>query len=309
MTAPIFSSELSHTLHHQFFDPTAQPIATLLIVHGMAEHSGRYSLLAQYLADHGVAVLTYDQLGHGLTAANSSELGYFERRHPMQTLLRDVVLMANELKVRHPDVPHFVMGHSMGSFIVRTMLQHHSSEFAGAILMGTSDSDPLASVFLPITKVLNKVKPHYRNSVFAKTTNAILNSKLPDKECNSQYAWVCKNPASRQAYESDPLCGFEFTNNGFFGLFSVMVKGLAKDWAKTIDANFPMLFVSGEEDPIGNMGKGIKTLTKRLQDQGFTHIDQLLYSGMRHEPLHETEREQVYADLLAWIESHSAIEA
>lgn len=309
MTAPLVSSDRSHTLHHQFFDPTAQPIATLLIVHGMAEHSGRYALLAQYLANYGVAVLTYDQLGHGLTADNSSELGYFERSHPMQTLLRDVILMANELKSRHPDVPHFVMGHSMGSFIVRTMLQHHSCEFAGAILMGTSDSDPLAPILLPLTKVLNKVKPHYKNSVFATTTNAILNSKLKDKKSDSPYAWVCKNPASRQAYESDPLCGFEFTNNGFFGMFSLMTKGLAKDWAKTIDTDFPMLIVSGEEDPIGNMGKGIKTLTKRLHDQGFKHIDQLLYSGMRHEPLHEAEREQVYADLLTWIKTHSAIEA
>ena len=307
MTAPILSSDRIHTLHHQFFEPSSEPTATLLIVHGMAEHSGRYAQLAQYLADHGVAVLTYDQLGHGLTATDTAELGYFQRNHPMQTLLRDVILMANELKEKHPNVPHFVMGHSMGSFIVRTVLQHHSTEFAGAILMGTSDTDPLAPVFLPITKVLNKVKPKHRNSVFAKTTNVILNSKLKDKESDSKYAWVCKNAASRQAYEDDPLCGFEFTNNGFLGLFSLMVKGLAKDWAKNIDTDFPMLFVSGEEDPIGNMSKGIETLTKRLQDQGFTQIDQRLYSGMRHEPLHETERKQVYADLLIWLEAYSAV--
>lgn len=309
MTAAILSSDLTHTLHHQFFDPTGEPTATLLIVHGMAEHSGRYALLAQYLADHGVAVLTFDQLGHGQSINKPEELGYFQCSHPMQTLLSDVTVMADKLKDRHPNVPHFVMGHSMGSFIVRTVLQHHSSEFAGAILMGTSDTDPLAPVFLPITKVLNKVKPKQQNTVFAKTTNLILNSKLKDKDSKSQYAWVCKNEASRQAYENDPLCGFEFTNNGFLGLFSLMVKGLAKDWAQNIDTNFPMLFVSGEDDPIGNMGKGIKTLTQRLQTQGFTQIEQRLYSDMRHEPLHETEREQVYADLLTWLESRSAVAA
>lgn len=297
----ILSSDQIHTLHHTFYESKATPIATLLIIHGMAEHSGRYDAFAQYLADNGIAVLTYDQLGHGRTITSADELGYFERTYPMQTLLKDVVIMANTLKSRYPELPHFIMGHSMGSFIARCVLQHHSSEFAGSILMGTSDTDPLAKVFLPITKVLNKVKPHQHNVVFAKTTNKILNSKLKDKSAESQFAWVCKNPIGLAAYEADPLCGFDFTNNGFLALFSLMIRGLSKDWAKTIDHDFPMLLVSGEDDPIGNMSKGIKALTSRMQSQGFRDIQSLLYAGMRHEPLHEVDNQMVYADILNWL--------
>lgn len=301
----ILSSDQIHTLHHTFYHPsnnTSQPVkATLLIVHGMAEHSGRYDAFAQYMAENGIAVLSYDQLGHGRTIVSADELGYFEARYPMQTLLKDVVIMAEALKARYPGVPHFIMGHSMGSFITRCLLQHHSIEFAGAILMGTSDTDPLAKVFLPVTQLLNKVKPHQHNVLFAKTTNKILNGKLKDKTSDSQFAWVCKNPEALAAYEADPLCGFDFTNNGFLALFSLMLRGLAKEWAQTIDHDFPMLFVSGEEDPIGNMSKGIKSLTKRMHTQGFTHIETLLYAGMRHEPLHEADRHTVYKDILHWL--------
>lgn len=306
----ILSSDQIHTLHHTFYDPTnaqagshnQSPKATLLIIHGMAEHSGRYEALAQYLADNGIAVLTYDQLGHGRTISNASELGFFEKSHPMQALLKDVLIMTEALKARYPNVPHFIMGHSMGSFIARTFLQHHSSDFAGAILMGSSDTDPMVKVFLPVTQVLNRIKPKQPNTLFAKTTNKILNSKLKDKKAKSQFAWVCKNPEALAEYERDPLCGFDFTNNGFLGLFNLMNRGLAKDWAQTIGRDFPMLFMSGAEDPIGNNSKGIKALTKRLNSQGFEHIDTKLYPNMRHEPLHEIDKDTVHQDILAWLE-------
>lgn len=305
MATTLLSSDQIHTLHHSFYEPNEKSDlkATLLIVHGMAEHSGRYDAFAQFMANQGFAVLTYDQLGHGRTITSADELGYFERTYPMQTLLKDVIIMADTLKARYPDVPHFIMGHSMGSFIVRNVLQHHSSDFAGAILMGTSDTDPLVKVFLPITKTLNKLKPHQTNHLFAKATNKILNTKLKDKQSKSQFAWVCKNPEALADYEADPLCGFDFTNNGFLALFSLMERGLAKDWAKTIDSDFPMLIISGEDDPIGNMSKGIKALTRRMQSQGFTHIERRLYPDMRHEPLHELDNEKVYKDIEDWLKT------
>lgn len=301
MTTSILSSDQTHTLHHTFFKPEGDIKAALLIVHGMAEHSGRYEAFAQYLAGQGIAVLTYDQLGHGQTVNNTAEFGYVERDYPMQTLLKDVIIMADSLKAHYPNVPHFLMGHSMGSFIVRTVLQHHSSEFAGAVLMGTSDTDPLAKALLPVIRVLNKVKPKQTNTVFAKTTNAILNAKLKDKTAKSQFAWVSKNPKNIADFESDPLCGFDFTNNGFLALFSLMSQGLAKDWAQTINSDFPMLIVSGSDDPVGNMGKGISALVTRMQSQGFKHIDKRLYANMRHEPLHEVDREVVYKDIADWL--------
>ncbi|WP_230656168.1 alpha/beta fold hydrolase [Psychrobacter sp. I-STPA10] len=304
MSDLILSSDKKHNLHHTFFTPKTDAKATLLIAHGMTEHSRRYTTFAQFLADNGIAVATYDHLGHGKTAKNADELGYFAPKYPMQALLKDTVIMADALKARHPDVPHFIMGHSMGSFIVRNVLQHHASEFAGAILMGTGDFDPLIKIFLPVTQVLNKVAPKQRNKLFAKTMNKLLNAKLGEAYLDSDYAWVSENPDNIQDYETDPLCGFDFTNNGFMALMQLMHRGLNKQWAASIDKDFAMLFVSGADDPIGNMGEGIHQLVARLEQQGYTGVDYYLYPDMRHEPLNETDNQRVYRDLLNWLLQH-----
>ena len=305
-TKRITSSDTSHYLHHTFFAPTASATeikATLLVVHGMSEHSGRYADFAQFLADKGIAVATYDQLGHGKTVKSASELGFFGEEHPVQSLLKDVIVMADSLKAKHPEVPHFIMGHSMGSFIVRTVMKHHSQDFAGAILMGSADADPLTKVMLPINKLLAKVAPKRPNTVFAKAMNKIFNSKLDNRISSSDFAWLSENQASIDAYEADPLAGFNFTNNGYMTLFNLMESALNKNWANTIAKDFPMLFVSGKNDPVGNMGKGIDKVVNRLNEQGFTSVEVNLYPHMRHEPLHELEKQLVYQDILEWMNS------
>lgn len=303
----ILSSDNIHYLHHDFFEPNSEVTAvkaTLLIVHGMAEHSGRYADFAQFLAGNGIAVATYDHLGHGQTIKAAADLGFFGEEHPVQSLLKDVVVMADNLKVRHPNVPHFVMGHSMGSFIVRNVLKHHAHNFTGAILMGTADANPLTKVLLPVNKILATIAPRQPNTVIANIMNKMLNSKLKNRTSTSKFAWLSKNPASIDAYEADPMTGFDFTNNGFMTLFTLMEASLNKDWAATIPKSFPMLFISGEEDPIGNMGKDIRKVVTRLHKQKFNNVDIQLYPNMRHEPLHETDHQTVYQDILAWINSH-----
>lgn len=305
--SPITSSDQTHYLHHQFFEPTDGDIkATLLIVHGMSEHSGRYADFAQFLADHGIAVATYDQLGHGQTIKTPDELGFFGNEHPVQSLLKDVIIMADSLKTRHPEVPHFIMGHSMGSFIVRTVLKHHAQDYTGAILMGTADVNPLVKVLLPLNKFLAKAAPKKQNTLFAKVMNKALNSKLDNRISSSQFAWISENPANIEAYEADPLTGFDFTNNGFMTLFTLMQTGLNKRWATTINKDFPMLFVSGKNDPIGDMGKGIQNVVNRLTKQNFSKVTVQLYPNMRHEPLHEEHNSLVYQDILDWIHTLSS---
>ncbi len=306
----ISSSDQTHYLHHTFFEPVdSEPSnvkATLLIVHGMSEHSGRYADFAQFLADHGIAVATYDQLGHGQTIKTPDELGFFGNEHPVQSLLKDVIIMADALKQRHPNVPHFIMGHSMGSFIVRTVLKHHFQDFTGAILMGTADANPLIKVLLPLNKMLAKAAPKKPNTVFATMMNKVLNAKLNERISPSQFAWLSEDTANIAAYEADPLTGFDFTNNGFMTLFILMQAGLHKGWASTIAKDFPMLFVSGENDPIGNMGRGIRHIIHDLQAQGFSNANPRLYPNMRHEPLHEQHHSVVYRDILHWIRALSS---
>ncbi|WP_133063020.1 alpha/beta hydrolase, partial [Psychrobacter sp. DAB_AL32B] len=279
--------------------------ATLLIVHGMAEHSGRYADFAQFLADHGIAVATYDQLGHGKTVKSAKDLGFFGHEHPVQSLLKDVIIMADSLKARHPTVPHFVMGHSMGSFIVRNVLKHHARDFTGAILMGTADANPLTKVLLPVNKLLAKAAPKKPNTILANAMNKVLNSKLNNRISSSQFAWLNEDPAAVEAYEADPLNGFTFTNNGFMTLFTLMEAGLNKNWATTIAKDFPILFISGENDPIGDMGRGIRKIASRLEKQHFSNVSAQLYPHMRHEPLHEKNNNVVYQDILDWLNNNA----
>lgn len=302
----ILSSDNIHYLHHKFFEPSGKDTAvkaTLLIVHGMAEHSGRYAEFAQFLADHGIAVATYDQLGHGQTVKTEADLGFFGEEHPVQSLLKDVIVMADSLKARHPSVPHFVMGHSMGSFIVRNVLKHHAHDFSGAILMGTAAANPLTKVLLPVNKLLAKVAPRQPNTVLANLMNKVLNLQLKDRTSSSQFAWLSENTKNIEAFEADPRCGFAFTNNGFMTLFALMQAGLNNRWSTTIAKNFPMLFISGESDPIGEMSKGIRKIVTRLNKQNFSAVDIQLCPDMCHEPLHEKDNQLVYQDILEWLEN------
>ena len=136
--------------------------------------------------------------------------------------------------------------------------------------------------------------------------NKVLNSKLNNRISSSNFAWLSEDPAAVEAYEADPLTGFDFTNNGFLTLFSLMEAGLNKNWATTIAKDFPMLLVSGENDPIGDMGKGIRKIASRLEKQNFSDITLQLYPHMRHEPIHEQNKQQVYQDIVDWINSNTA---
>lgn len=300
-TQAIPSSNHTHNLHHTFYEPKTEVKATLLIVHGMAEHSGRYVDFANYLSSHGIAVTTYDHLGHGQTINSTDELGFIDQDYPMQTLQKDVIVMADTVKAKYPNVPHYIMGHSMGSFIVRTVLQHHSHCFNGAILMGTGDKDPSIKLLIPLFSVLNKSAAKKPCGWAASILNKVLNSKIKGKKSKSPFEWVSKSIDNRNAYESDPLCGFTFSHNGFLALFSLMDNALNKNWHESLTNDYPLMFVSGQEDPIGNMGKGINKLVNRMQSLGYNNIDKKLYANMRHEPLNEEGYEQVYNDISEWL--------
>lgn len=304
----ILSSNQIHRLHHTLFVPAGEIRATLLIVHGMSEHSGRYAKFAQFLADNGILVATYDQLGHGKTVKDKYELGFFDEKHPVQALCKDVIIMADKLKEKAhtlgAKVPHFIMGHSMGSFVVRTVLAHHASSFAGAILMGTANSfGATHALSLNSLGLLNLLNPKKPNTHFAYLLNHYLLNKIRSPVSASAFAWLSENPNNIKAFEADPLCGFVFSNNGFFTLHILLKKACTSAWYQHISQDFGVLLVSGKDDPVGNMGQDIEHLHKQLINANIV-AKKLLYPNMRHEPLHEIGRQQVYQDILVWLKRH-----
>ncbi|AZA82662.1 alpha/beta hydrolase [Chryseobacterium lactis] len=274
--------------------------ATLLIVHGMQEHSGRYADIADYFCNHGIAVLTYDHLGHGRSVKKNRDIGFFQLNKPDQRLIADAEMMADYLAGKHPDVPHFILGHSMGSFITRCLLQKSNNKFAGAIITGTGG--PLAGIGIlkGYLSLANIFAPHHRtflNSVFTK-----VNNKRFKKDKNfSNTSWLSINPKNRRDFERDDLCGIPFTNNAFYTLFTIYKRATSRNWSASIRPSFPFLFVSGQDDPIGDFGKGVTSTVDNLKADGFQDTDIRLFSGMRHEIMNEEIREEVLSEIYKWM--------
>jgi len=291
-------------LFYTLYSPESENIrATILIIHGMQEHSGRYNEVAQYLAEQNFVVLTYDQAGHGKTAKTENDMGFFQLHQPDKQVVNDAENMADYVEKLYPDIPHFVLGHSMGSFVTRCLLRQAGYRFDGAIIVGTGGKTRGAKSGKAIFAVLNALSPRHRtyfNTIFGK-----MNNRRFRKEQNSTVLnWLSVNKANRDAYAQDSLCGVAFSNNGFYTLLSLNVKATQRNWAENISAELPFLFLSGEDDPIGDFGKGIRKTVKQMKKDGFKDISCQLYPGMRHEILNEEIKLQVYKDIEKWISEH-----
>jgi len=288
-------------LYYNVFTPeNKKPDATLLVIHGMQEYSDRYADFAKYFAEFGFVVLTYDHPGHGKSINKKGDLGFFQENNPDKQLIEDAEAMNEYLVTSYPEIPHFILGHSMGSFVARCLLNKNDKKFNGAIIVGTGGELAGINLLISYFSWMNKVSPRKLtkfNSVF----NYMNNSKFRKENLNSNVNWLSLNVKNRDAYDKDELCGLPFSNNGFYTLFSIYKKATNRKWASNIKKTFPMLFVSGQNDTIGNFSKGVKQVIDNLKTDGFTDITLKLYNEMRHEILNEDIREEVFHDIYNWI--------
>jgi len=289
-------------LQYTLFEPDTQPVtATLLLLHGMAEHHQRYAAFAQYLTMHGVAVLAYDQLGHGRTAPTNAERGFFQLDHPVERLIRDAAHMAAYLAGLFPAVPHFVLGHSMGSFVVRCLLQQAGHCFQGAVLMGTAAAVPGARLARALVGVLNRLVPRHRTKLLNAFFGWVNNRAFKEPAPIDSLKWLSANEQNQVAYARDPLCGIPFTNNGFYTLLCLLRQATEGAWTRGIPRTLPVLLVSGADDPVGQFGQGVRRVAQQLEHAGVEQVQRVLYPGLRHEILQETTKQQVYHDVASWL--------
>lgn len=286
--------------YYSLFEPEVSVKATLLILHGMQEHSQRYQPFAEYFADNGIAVLTYDHAGHGKSVKTKDDLGFFVKKNPAQKVVNDAIFMADFLEEKYTEAPHFLLGHSMGSFIARCTLQQSHQKFAGGIIVGTGGKMFGIGLVKSIFSIFNAITPRKRTK-FNQLFNSFNNARFRKDVDNDGTNWLSLNPENRKAFVADELCGLDFTNNGFFTLFSLYAKATNKHWSGTIPKSYPILFVSGQNDPIGNFGKGVIQTFNDLQKDGFQNIKMKLYPEMRHEIHNEEQNHLVYDDIRSWI--------
>lgn len=295
----VFSNlDLFYTIHR----PKTEAVkATLLIVHGMMEHSGRYLHFVDHLTSFGIAVLTFDHPGHGRSVKNETELGFFAKKQPVRLLVEHTSKIAGILEENYPNVPHFIFGHSMGSFITRCLLQIEPERFEGAIITGTSGIMPIANVGRFLLKVLNCIAPRNRSMLVNRSFSWMHNRHFRHEPTDHGINWLSVDIENRKRYRDDPLCGVDFTNNGFYTLLSLIACATKKNWHESIAKDFPLFLVSGALDPVGNFGKGVQQTYDDLLKSGFRYVEMKLYPNMRHEILNERENALVYEDILHWM--------
>jgi len=305
-TFGIQSSDNKHILHVITWTPDSEIRAAIQLVHGMVEYIDRYHDFAEYLCSQGIAVIGHDHLGHGLTASNDDDLGYFGREGGEAFLIEDMHLITEEMKWKFPCVPYFILGHSMGSFCLRKYLTLYGDQVDGAIIMGTGEIPlPVVRAGKAMAALLMKTKGrHYRSKqltgmVFGGYLKKIENPRTP-------MDWLTKDESIVDAYLNNKFNTFLFTASAFHDFFEIMEYDMRQTKLERIPKELPMLIVSGGQDPVGGWGNGPKSLYQLYTKKGFTDVSLKLYEEDRHEILNELDRQTVYEDLGAWILERAA---
>lgn len=284
-------------IHVMEWIPDSKIRAILQIAHGMVEHIERYDEFATYLSEQGIYVVGHSHLGHGKSVTGKDKLGYFHAPNGNACVIGDIHELRQITQKKYPDIPYYMLGHSMGSFLLRQYLGLYSSDLAGAIIMGTGNQSEIALAGGKcVCKVLAAFKGWEYRSDFV---NSLV---IGGYEKKMGKAWLTKNTEKAAQYANDPLCGFVFTLNGFYHMFDGMAKMNKQEKAGNIPKVLPIVFVAGSEDPVGNNGKGVEAVYQRYLEKGAKNVSLKLYEGDRHEILNELDRVTVYKDILSWME-------
>ncbi|MGY3765294.1 alpha/beta fold hydrolase [Vagococcus vulneris] len=284
-------------------DENKEPSAIIQIVHGMAEYVERYHEFAEYMTGKGFLVVGHDHLGHGDSVDLDQPLyGFFSEEDSAETVVNDTYQITNYAQNRWPDIPTFILGHSMGSFVLRNYLKKYSDQIDGAILMGSSSYRNDLKMLQKLLKGLNTLSPKTVNPAIDKLFFGTFNKKI--KKPQSKNAWLSKNESNVTNYDQNEKTGFIFTNNGFYTLIDLMYQATCKNWFDPIRRDLPFLIISGEQDPVGNYGKGPRKSASELSNNYFGDVTLRLYANLRHEILNETEKSVVESDIYQWMKQH-----
>ncbi|HZJ77660.1 MAG TPA: alpha/beta hydrolase [Clostridia bacterium] len=279
--------------------------AVFQIAHGMAEHGERYEDFARFLCEHGYAVFINDHVGHGKSVSSQEDYGYFGERDGWIGFVNDAKLLTNIAKDEYPGKPIIFFGHSMGSFVARCYAEKFGAGIAGTIFCGTSGANPAAGIGKMIASFIAKSKgSHYRSEFIDKLAFGGYNKKF--NKPRTKFDWLTTDESIVDGYINDDGCGFLFTATGYRDMFGLLQSVSGKSWYSSVPFNLSMLLISGEQDPVGEYGKGVSQVYRDLKRSGHSDVSMILYSDSRHEILNESNKDKVFNDILDW--SEKAIE-
>ena len=287
-------------IHGCRWEPEGAPVAVLQIVHGVAEHASRYKEFACYMASLGFLVVAEDHMGHGGSLGDEGILGCFDGG--WNKAVADTHRLLSYTRMEYPNVPYILLGHSMGSFMVRTLLaKYPNSGISAAILSGTGwmHRGIINTGIAAATLVAKRQDPNKPSKMLNDMMFGSYNRRIEHRRTN--FDWLTRDQKIVDAYIQDPLCGFTMTA----GLAKDMLTGMLfiqePEHLNHMRKDLPVLFIAGAEDPVGNYGDGVKQTVKAFVHAGMENVSMRLYPLCRHEVLNELNRQEVFGYILEWL--------
>lgn len=297
------STDGIHMIHgYRWYDPEIKWRGILQMVHGMLEYIERYHEMAEYMASAGYFVVGHDHLGHGDSVKDRSELGYVGKDGAV-LWLRDIERVRRMAVSYAPKAPYIMLGHSMGSFLVRRYLIYHGNRVDAAVIMGTGQKSALlvkAGLLVTYLDMFRRGPKGYSRLLNNLTCSGFA-KRYPDNARTG--SWMSRDPQALVDALHDQKRNYSFTLNAFEALFRTIEEDVDPRRAAKMPKDLPLLVLSGDEDPVGDMGKGVRRFENMLERIGMKKVTCILYPQNRHELVHDLDRLQVLKDIQMWCDT------
>ncbi|HEY8430444.1 MAG TPA: alpha/beta hydrolase [Sandaracinaceae bacterium] len=288
-------------IHVHRWTPSGEPAGVVQIAHGMSEHGGRYARLARALTERGFAVYANDHRGHGRSVPEGEEPGHMGE-DGFNHAVAVVRALSRRIAEEHAGLPRVLLGHSMGSFFVQRLIGEERRP-ADAVVLSASNGKPppIAAVGRYVARLERlRLGPRGKSKLLDALSFRDFNKKFAPNR--TDFDWLSRDAAEVDAYVADPLCGFLVTTQTWVDLLDALPGLTSEEHLSRIDPELPIYVFAGTQDAVGDFGRGVRRLVEAYRRAGLKRVELRLYDGGRHEMLHETNAEQVIADLVAWIE-------
>lgn len=296
-----WSTDSQTKLHAVMYKPEKRVIATMIISHGIGEYIERYEEFAEKMTSAGILVAGFDCIGHGKSVSTRKAPMYFGEEGSWEYLVKDLIVFNHVIKDRYPEFPCFMLGFSMGSFVVRCALATRDVTIDGAILAGTGRISPAAAKLVKFM-ISQEVKKLGSDDKVSDKINELAfgNYNKYFKPCKTDFDWLCKDEDALKAYIEDPMARKFITPGMFRELLSGMALASKPLTVRMSDNTIPVLFVSGKDDPVGEFLKGVTKAANLFSKYGF-ETSLLVYPDTRHDVFHDIHKDKVTGQILEWI--------
>ncbi len=286
------------SLEVMVIEPESDAKGILQMCHGMAENKERYQSVMEKMAENGYICVMHDHRGHG--SIKNDDLGYFNDSTG-NAIVSDVIQITDEIKIKYPDLPIILFGHSMGSLVVRCVMKRNDDAYAGLIVCGSPSKNPLTPLAIMLVKVMRLfLGKRHRSKLIDKLAFGTYNKGFD--EVYYPHSWISSVKEVQDAYQASDKCGFLFTLNGYLNLFLLLKNTYDPNGWQMKNKDCPIYYIVGEEDPCRISEQDFNNAVNFMRDRGYIHVVSKVYPHARHEILNEFCKEEVMQDMLTFMD-------